>query len=88
MEQVKQLTVGELRRAISKLPDEVVMVIDSDGWYDNISEVIIPDSDGAYCCVTFVPSTMKAMNNEHGNWDVRQGAFGAIPATTNEGVSA
>lgn len=71
MDKVQALTVGELRRAISKIPDETTIVIDSNGWYDNIQGVIIPNG-GSYECVTLMPSTMMATNNEHGNWDTRQ----------------
>lgn len=53
---VDWLTVGVLRDKLAGLPENMPVVIASDGWYDNIGNVTIPsdsyDRDG-YCAVTF-----------------------------------
>ena len=78
------LTVGQLREAIAKLPDSVEVVIDTDGWYDNIRGVIVPMSDvdySEYVCLTLIPSSMTNPDTRHGDWDCRQGlVLDTIPA--------
>ena len=47
------LTVGQLRQMLANVPDDVHVVIATDGWYDNVSCVAIPDEDGEhYVAVT------------------------------------
>jgi uncharacterized protein with GYD domain len=47
------LTVGQLRKLLASVPDEVHVVIATDGWYDNVSCVAIPDENGEhYVAVT------------------------------------
>lgn len=77
------MTVGQLRAAIALLPDSVEVVIDTNGWYDNVSEVIVPCQDyelSEYVCLTLVPSSMNSAETRSGNWDTRQG-WGTVPAT-------
>ena len=74
-EKIKALTVGQLRGLISKLPDSVEVVIDTDGWYDNIQGVIVPSIEEAhadYVCLTLIPSAMTNPDTRYGNWDARQ----------------
>lgn len=72
-ERTKVLTVGQLREVISNLPDSVEVVIDTDGWYDNIGGVIVPTSEySEYICLTLIPSSMTNPDTKHGNWDCRQ----------------
>jgi len=70
---VKALTVGALRAALVDLPDTTEIVIDTDGWYDNVQAVIVPSiaTDHVdYVAVTLIPATPSA--NGNGNWDARQ----------------
>jgi hypothetical protein len=46
------LTVGELKELLSKYSDSTQIVVASEDWYVNISEVIEPDDDGIYA-ITF-----------------------------------
>lgn len=82
--QQKALTVGQLREAIAKLPDSVEVVIDTDGWYDNIREVIVPTTDyeySEYVCLTLIPSSMTNPDTSSGDWDCRQAdALVTVPA--------
>jgi len=78
------LTIGQLREAIANLPDSVEVVIDTDGWYDNIQGVIVPMADvdySEYVCLTLIPSSMNDPHTRGGDWDCRQGlVFSTIPA--------
>ena len=90
--QQKALTVGQLREAIAKLPDSVEIVIDTDGWYDNIREVIVPTTDyeySEYVCLTLIPSSMTNPDTSSGDWDCRQSGACTVPAviTMSEGYS-
>jgi hypothetical protein len=82
MDEVKALTVGQLREAIANLPDYVEVVIDTDGWYDNVREIIVPMpevDDSEYVCLTLIPSSMTNPETRHGDWDCRQNGY-APPA--------
>lgn len=77
----KALTVGQLRKAIARLPDSVEVVIDTNGWYDNIQAVIVPSTKthhSDYVAVTLMPATMPATITG-GDWDARQAVY-AQPA--------
>lgn len=78
------LTVGQLREVIANLPDSVEVVIDTDGWYDNIRGVIVPMTDheySEYVCLTLIPSSMTNPDTRHGDWDCRQAdALATTPA--------
>jgi hypothetical protein len=53
------LTVGELVRWLKTLPPETQVVVgDTDGWYNNLEGLHLPDPDGdTYTAVTLVQGT-------------------------------
>ena len=74
-ETVKALTVGQLRAAIQGLPDSTEVVIQTDGWYDNLSAVIVPSTEEVhndYVALTLVPASVEGDDSTHGNWDCFQ----------------
>lgn len=71
-ETVTALTVGQLRSAIQGLPDSVEVVIQTDGWYDNVKAVIVPSTKthhNDYVALTLVPASVDADDPTHGDWD-------------------
>lgn len=81
-ERAVALTVGQLRAAIDGLADSVEVVIQTDGWYDNIRTVIVPSVDGVgndYVALTLVPASLDNEESEYGDWDCFQGWY-AEPA--------
>ena len=80
VDKVKALTVGQLRAALADLPDSTEIVIDTNGWYDNVRAVILPatgEDTNDYLAVTLVPATTN--DDASGNWDTFQYAY-AQPA--------
>lgn len=74
-ERITALTVGQLRAAIRRLPDSVEVVIQTDGWYDNVKAVIVPSTTthhNDYVALTLVPASVESDDPTHGNWDCFQ----------------
>jgi len=49
------LTVGVLRRILANLPDDMTVVIATDGWYDNVGSAEVPGPDpetAEWMCLT------------------------------------
>lgn len=46
------MTVGELRKLLEGQPDHLHVVVATDGWYNNVDEVVRPSDDDDYSCFT------------------------------------
>lgn len=46
-------TVGQLKKMLEQLDDDIIVLVGTDTWYNNIESAIFPDNDGT-TCLTFV----------------------------------
>lgn len=63
----KALTVWQLKELLANVSDDAYVVIATDGWYDNVSAIAIPDNDVWECVTLF-----RSSPTNNGDYDTRQ----------------